>query len=257
MTKGSQMSWYNNDAGFVQNQPKKYTKRFWMPNNTDRLITFIDTAIVEFDGVQVQTPFKYNEYQLQLNGSWKNWFTQPLNPSDDVLKEMGYKPSKVAVLTVIDHAEWTDRNGTVHKDELALYVVKRSQPIWAQLEKIIAREGELRGKTFRVHRMGDKSPGSGSMLEKNEQHFQLDPNVHQSFNYLELLKPKSKLELEALFDSDVNDPFKSKDSNTPKADWSQNQNGWGSQNQPQTKGNDWSSDNRVIGANSSSDPIPF
>ena len=262
MTKGSEMSWYNNDAGFVQNSPKKYTKRFWMPNNTDRLITFVDNPIEDFDGVKVQTPFKYNEYQVQLNGSWKNWFTQPIDPSQDVLKELGYKASKVAVLTVIDHAEWTDRNGAVHKDELALYVVKRSQPIWAQLEKIIAREGSLSGKTFRVHRMGDKSPGSGSMLEKYDQNFNLNAELHKTFNYLEILKPKSKEELEAIFNPSANDPFKQ----TPQTQSSNSFGGdtsWSQQNQSQAQNNGWGSpsqENRVFGATSSSndsDPIPF
>ena len=256
------MSWYNNDAGFVQNSPKKYTKRFWMPNNTDRLITFVDNPIEDFGGVKVQTPFKYNEYQVQLNGSWKNWFTQPIDTTQDVLKELGYKASKVAVLTVIDHAEWTDRNGTVHKDELALYVVKRSQPIWAQLEKIIAREGSLSGKTFRVHRMGDKSPGSGSMLEKYEQNFTLNTELHKPFDYLEILKPKVKEELESIFDPNANDPFKQ----TPQ---NQSSNGfggdasWGQQGQSQAQNNGWgtpSQESRVFGATSSgndSDPIPF
>jgi len=262
MTKGSGMSWYNNDAGFVQNQPKKYTKRFWMPNNTDRLITFVDTPIVEFDSVKVQTPFKYNEYQIQLNGSWKNWFTQPLDPSQDVLKEMGYKSSKVAVLTVIDHAEWTDRKGAVHKDELALYVVKRSQPIWAQLEKIIAREGDLSGKTFRVHRMGDKSPGSGSMLEKYEQNFNLNPDLHKPFNYLELLKPKSKEELEAIFNPNANDPFKQGGLGSSNSIGNTGDTSWGQQSQAQAQDNGWGNtsnqENRVFGATSNNkDVIPF
>jgi hypothetical protein len=225
------------------------------------LITFVDNPIEDFAGVQVQTPFKYNEYQVQLNGSWKNWFTQPLDPSQDVLKELGYKASKVAVLTVIDHAEWTDRNGTVHKDELALYVVKRSQPIWAQLEKIIAREGSLSGKTFRVHRMGDKSPGSGSMLEKYEQNFNLNPELHKPFNYLEILKPKSKEELEAIFNPSANDPFQQPAQNSNSFGGSDN--GWGQQSQAQAQDNGWGSPNqesRVFGATSSSndsDPIPF
>ena len=255
------MSWYNNDAGFVQNSPKKYTKRFWMPNNTDRLITFVDNPIEDFAGVQVQTPFKYNEYQVQLNGSWKNWFTQTIDPSQDVLKELGYKASKVAVLTVIDHAEWTDRNGAVHKDELALYVVKRSQPIWAQLEKIIAREGSLSGKTFRVHRMGDKSPGSGSMLEKYEQNFNLNPELHKAFNYLEILKPKSKEELESIFNPSANDPFQQ--SVQSSNSFGGGDNGWGQQSQAQAQDNGWGSpsqESRVFGATSSSndsDPIPF
>ena len=163
---------------------------------------------------------------------------------------------------MIDHAEWTDRNGAVHKDELALYVVKRSQPILAQLEKIIAREGSLSGKTFRVHRMGDKSPGSGSMLEKYEQNFNLNAELHKTFNYLEILKPKSKEELEAIFNPGANDPFKQ----TPQTQSSNSFGGdtsWSQQNQSQAQNNGWGSpsqENRVFGATSSSndsDPIPF
>ena len=261
------MSWYNNDNGFASLEPKKtYTKRFWMPNNSEKLITFIDAPIIELDGVQIKTPFQYNEYQLQLNGNWRNWFTQPINPQDDVLKEMGYKASKVAVMTIVDHSEWTDKQGNLHKDELSLYVVKRSQPIWKQIEKLLERNGSLSGKTFRVHRMGDKSPGSGSMLEKNEQDFNLDPSIHKPFNYLEILKPKSKAELEALF-SPQEDPFKrnAEQFNTPTVtnSWNQSANAWNNQAQEQAQqawGNPQPSSpeqSRVIGANSSTDPIPF
>ena len=252
------MSWYNNDSGFAQNSSKNYTRRFWMPNNTEKLITFVDTPMVNFDGIQVQTPFKYNEYQLQMNGSWRNWFTQPIDPSEDVLKEMGYRASKVAVLTIIDHSQWEDRNGTVHKDELSLYVVKRSSQVWKQMEKFMARGDDLSGKTYNVHRMGDKSPGSGSMLEKYEQNFQLDPNVHVPFNYLEILKPKSKEEIEALFNQGNEDPFNSQQNSTQSdAAWGAQKpvQSWGSNAQSNTQG-----ESRVFGATSSSggsDPIPF
>lgn len=265
------MSWYNNDNGFASLEPKKtYTKRFWMPNNQEKLITFVDTPVIDLDGVQIKTPFQYNEYQLQLNGNWRNWFTQPINPQDDVLKEMGYKASKVAVMTIVDHSEWTDKQGNLHKDELSLYVVKRSQPIWKQIEKLIERNGSLAGKTFRVHRMGDKSPGSGSMLEKNEQDFNLDPNVHKPFNYLEILKPKTRAELEAIFNPNQDDPFKrnAEQFNTPDQQvndaWSnQSQSSWSTQSQSQAQANGWGNhqpqqeQNRVLGANSSSDSIPF
>lgn len=258
------MSWFNNDAGFAQNTPKKYTKRFWMPNDTERLITFIDTPMIELDGIKIQTPFKYNEYQIQLNGSWKNWFTQPIDPSDDVLKEMGYKAAKVAVLTAIDHAEWTDRNGTVHRDELCLYVVKRSSQVWKQIERFMERGMDLSGQTFLVSRMGDKSPGTGSMLEKHSDNFTLDPNIHVPFNYLEILKPKPKAELETLFNPDANDPFKQGQQNN-NSFGATNHNGWGA---PQSEpANNWESplkqpqqENRVFGStsgNNGSDPIPF
>lgn len=263
------MSWFNNDEGFARNNPKKsYTRRFWMPKDSDRLITFVDEPVIDLNGVRVQTPFKYNEYTIQLNGSWRNWFTQPFNQEDDVLGQMEYKASKVAALTIIDHDEWTDKNGILHKDELTLYVVKRSSAVWKQIVKIIEREGSLAGKTFRVHRMGDKSPAAGSMLEKNDQNFNLNAEIHKPFNYLEILKPKSKLELESLF----NDPFKQSanqaqqqaqnESNswlnqsagqpTPQSSWndSAQSNDWNAQSQNQ-------SNDRVYGATSNNGPIPF
>ena len=257
------MSWYNNDEGFDQKHKSSYVRRFWMPNDSDRLMTFIDTPIVDLNGVQIQTPFKYNEYQLQLNGHWRNWFTQPFNLEDDVLKDMGYKASKVAALTVVDHSEWTDKKGILHKDEVVLYVVKRSSSIWTQMTKILNREGSLAGKTYRVHRMGDKSPGAGVMLEKHEQNFVLDPSVHVPYNYLELLKPKGKGELEALFNPEP-DPFQQgKPDNNQNQGWGDNNgNGWGGtasvSNQNQGWG-DTNSQSRVYGTTSqdNKDVVPF
>ena len=249
------MSWYNNDEGFAQNNKSNYVRRFWMPNDSDRLITFIDTPVIDLNGIQIQTPFKYNEYQLQLNGHWRNWFTQPFNNEEDVLSEMGYRPSKVAALTVVDHSEWTDKKGITHKDELVLYVVKRSAAIWKQITKLLAREGSLAGKTYRIHRMGDKSPGAGVMLEKHDQNFPLDSSVHVPYNYLEQLQPKTKSELERIFNPEP-DPFQQ--SNTQQGqdpNWGkpneQNQS-WGN-SQNQSWGN---SQNRVYGT-TSTDSIPF
>ncbi len=224
------MDWFNNDKGFASASPKKnYIKRFWMPNNSDRLITFVDAPLINLNGVQVATPFKYNEYTLNLNGHWRNYFTKSLNPEDDVLGQMEYKASKVAAMTIIDHSSWEDKSGTVHKDQPTLYIIKRSQPIWTQLTKIVEREGSLSGKTFRVHRMGDKSPACGVMLEKHNEDFPLTEE-HQPFNYLEILKPKSKAELEALFSNE--DPF----SQGAQAQ----QQGWGAQAQQQAPQQGWS-----------------
>ena len=189
------MSWYNNDDAFTQNTKKNYTRRFWMPKDTERLITFVDTPIVELEGIKIQTPFKYNEYQIQHNGHWRNWFTKPLNKEEDVLADMDYRASRVAALTVVDHSEWEDRKGVKHKDELVLYVVKRSSAIWKQIEKQINRHGSLAGKTFNISRLGDRSAGAGDMLEKHDQDFQLDPEIHKPFNYLDILKPRPKEEI--------------------------------------------------------------
>lgn len=282
-------SWYNNDKGFAQVAPKKqYTRRFWMPNDSDRLITFVDDPIINLNGVQVATPFKYNEYTLNLNGHWRNWFTKPLNPDDDVLGQMDYRASKVAALTVVDHHTYEDKNGVVYKDQLTLYVIKRSAPIWKQITKMIERDGSLKGKTYRVHRMGDKSPACGVMLEKHDKDFPLT-NDHVPFNYLEVLKPKSKQELEALFSND-NDPFHQAQNNQQaqsqawgnqapqqqSQNWSQGQGqpqqSWGGQPQqsqgwnqqpPQQQSQGWSQqpaqENRTYGmtSNGGSDTVPF
>ena len=257
------MSWYNNDEGFAQNNPKsKFTRRFWMKKDTKRLITFVDEPIIELNGVRVQTPFKYNEYNIQLNGSWRNYFTQPFNQQDDVLGQMDYKAAKVAALTVIDHEEWEDKNGVKHKDELTLYVVKRSSAVWKQILKFMEKEGSLSGKTFSLYRMDDnKAPAAGSILKKYEQNFTLNPSVHKPFNYLEILAPKSREELESLF----HDPFKQGQQsqsfgNQQNNAWPSPDNGWNNGSQDswnQQSGQSQQGDSRVYGATSNNGTIPF
>lgn len=190
------MTWFNNDKGFEEQRPKRiYINRFWMPKDSEKEITFVDDTTVMCGETKITSPLFIEEYQLNLNGHWRNWFTRPFDPSQDLLKEMGYRASRVAVFTIIDHSEWTDKKGTLHKDELKLFVVKRSAPIYKQIEKLMTRQGSLRGRRFNVSRMGDKSPAVGSMLEYLD-HAELDC---QPFNYLEILAPKSRAELESIF----------------------------------------------------------
>jgi hypothetical protein len=190
------MSWYNNDSAFQsQYDDKPFIRRFWMPNNSEKMITFVDGPTVMCGGTEIKTPFQYQEYQVQHNGNWRNWFTRHPDPSHDVLSQHGHKAAKVAAFTIIDHSEYTDKQGNVHKDKISLYVVKRSQPIYKQIEKLLARHGNLQGKSFNVYRMGDKSPGCGSMLEPIDSWPGFDPSVHVSFNYLDVLAPKSADEI--------------------------------------------------------------
>ena len=260
------MSWYNNDAGFSARKPRKYTPRFRMKVGTERLITFVDEPVVSFDGVELSTPVLYNEYSIQINGRWGNFFSQPFEKDADVLGELGYRASRVAAMTVIDHNEWTDRNGVTHRDELSLYVMKRSQPIWAQVERLVKKEGSLRGKTFLVSRMGEKSSSAGTLIERHDSNFPIN-DTHQPFNYLEILKPRSRQEIEELLGKD-NDPFRQQSSQPQQqqqsSGWGQTQQAQTSWNQPQAQTswnqpqNSWN-DNRVIGTTSSSDddPVPF
>lgn len=217
------MSWYNQDLAPIPSEKKSFTRRFWMPLGEERQVTFVDGEVVNFDGVEVQTPFKYEEYNLNLNGNWRNWFTRPSNPDEDILAQMGHRPKKVAVFTIIDHTEWKSKDGTVHKDELSLYVVSRRSQIFEQIQRLIAKNGPLRGVKFNVYRSGDKSPGVGSMLEFSEK---VDlPDDVQPFNYLDVLKPKSVNEVrEAL---GMSDPQSGQSNSSWSAGPQQNNNAWG------------------------------
>lgn len=233
------MSWYNNDSAFKSqyDDEKTYTRRFWMPNNTEKVITFVDGPTAMCGGTEIKTPFQYQEYQIQHNGNWRNWFTRHPDPSHDVLSLHGHKASKVAAFTVIDHSEYTDKQGNVHKDKLSLYVVKRSQPIYKQIEKLLARHGSLQGKSFNVYRMGDKSPGCGTMLEPIDAWPNFDPDVYKPFNYLDVLSPKTADEISSLLG------LGSEPSSNDDAQWGsapqQQQPQWGNAPQQQAPKNTW------------------
>lgn len=231
------MTWFNNDEGFEAQRPKKnYVNRFWMPKDSEKTITFVDDTTVLCGETTITSPLFIEEYQINLNGHWRNWFTRPFKPEDDLLKEMGYRASRVAIFTIIDHSEWTDKKGTLHKDELKLFVVKRSAPIYKQIEKLMGRHGSLRGRQFNVSRMGDKSPAVGSMLEY------LDHKEPQEipFNYLEVLKPKTREEIEAIFNPSSDNSGWGSSGNTQKEPSSDSWNAQVDKNQPQPS---WGSGN--------------
>ena len=75
------MSWFNNDSAFKSETSDK-VRRFWMKNGTDREITFVDPATINFNGQQIPTPIQYMEYNLNMNGHWRNWFTRPTDDGD-------------------------------------------------------------------------------------------------------------------------------------------------------------------------------
>lgn len=140
--------------------------RFWMPEDSDRKITFLDGDLDE-DGVL--DVLAYYEHTLRVNGQFEQFVctadadtTQPCP-----LCEAGDKPSLVHVLTVIDHTPYTIKSGpnagkTV-KDTRKLFVAKRNTI--QLLTKIATKRGGLAGCTFDVSRIGDKSPGVGTQFD--------------------------------------------------------------------------------------------
>ena len=86
-----------------------------------------------------------------------------------------------------------------------MYVVKRSSTVWKQIERFYSTHGSLQGQRFRISRMGDKSPGAGSLLEHIGQSEVYNPEIHKPYDYFEVLKPKTREELIKITSPDQDD----------------------------------------------------
>lgn len=205
--KGKLMAWYStgeeaenfhdeDEAQRAANRDNVY--RFWMPPpqivkgkqvDTLRYVTFVDPE--KHPVHDFKLPFVYLEHNMYLNGSWKNWFTCLKKDGDCPLCASGDRPYLAAAFTVIDHTEWKSKDGTEHKDELKLYIVKSK--VLKDLRRAMAKRGALRGWRVELARTQDTSPGTGEPKDFEEK-IEL-PDVMQPFDYLELLAPKTKEEL--------------------------------------------------------------
>lgn len=136
--------------------------RFYLPKDANSSITFLDGNLV--DGV-LDIPF-YHEHQLNMNGSWKNWFICTQDEEPCPICEGGNNSAYVGIMTVIDHSEYTNKNNMVVKDTLKLFVAKRDTI--KLLQKYAVKRGGLRGCTFDVTRTGDKSASVGSAFDFTE-----------------------------------------------------------------------------------------
>ena len=161
------------EARAVDDQRKRQQEenkvfRYYVKRGTERRITFLDGDLDE-DGELSMV--MYYEHNLYMNGNWRNFFVCTGNESEPCpICEEGKLPANVAVFTIIDHTEYTDRKGETHKDQVMLLVAKRqSQQL---LEYQAAKRGGLAGVTFDVARMDeDQSPAVGTsfdFVEKNE-----------------------------------------------------------------------------------------
>ncbi len=137
--------------------------RFWMPNDTDTSITFLDGNLTEDGLLDI---VMYYEHQVYLNGKWTNWFVCTSEDEPCPVCEGGDTPALVGALTVIDHSEYEDKQGKNHKHEKRLFVAKR-QTI-KQLQELATKRGGLAGCTFDVSRTGDKSASVGNMFDFTE-----------------------------------------------------------------------------------------
>jgi hypothetical protein len=175
-------------------------RRFYVKPGTTTTITFLDGPVYP-DGSEF--PFIFKEHQLNLNGSWQNWFT--CLGGDCPICESGSKSSTVSAYTIIDHSQWSDkRTGEVHKDELKLFVCKMGTHE-KLVRKMAKQGGTLHGKTFEVSRgMGDQSAAVGDDFD-----FEADLDVNRLFpeavvnDYKEIFAPKDPTFLRRVLGEEV------------------------------------------------------
>jgi hypothetical protein len=130
--------------------------RYWMPDGAEQRITFLDGELSEAGLLDVP---RYWEHNLQINGSWKNWFPCTKDEEPCPLCEIK-APSLVYAFTIIDHREWEDKTGKTHQHERKLYICKGDT--YKRLSKLAAKRDGMTGITFDVSRIGDKAENVGN-----------------------------------------------------------------------------------------------
>lgn len=186
------------------------TQRFYIGkgDTNSRIITFLDGR-VDKDGLLEAVSF--HQHQLELNGSWQNWFVCTADQEPCPICEMTVKGKRVyaqwvAAFTIIDHTEYKSKDGTkTYANQKRLFVCK--QDTFKLLQKRAAKQGGLAGCTFDVTRVGDKSEGVGSDFdfvtkrtgaELLKQYPTLKPEDLQAFDYDKVIQYHTAQDLRKL-----------------------------------------------------------
>ena len=148
----------------AEQRQKEKIFRYWMKQDTDGAITFLDGNLDEELGI-LDTPM-FREHNLNLSGKWGNYFTCIAEEEPCPICEGGDSPYFAQVFTIIDHRKWEDKKKTVHKDELKLFVAKPKTV--ELLTKLAQKRGGLAGCRFDVSRTGDNSASVGSLFDFDE-----------------------------------------------------------------------------------------
>lgn len=173
-----------------------YKYRFWMPEDAETQITFLDGDLNE---AGVLSEICYEEHQNPSGQDWRTFYPCTAETEACPLCAAGSKKSFITVFSVIDHTEWTDKKGVVHKDEVKFYAVKLTA--LKLLRKLAVKNGGLVGCKFDVSRTGAMSPSTGSHLDLVEKYDSLAAVAKaygveaKPLNYEEVIQYRSAKEL--------------------------------------------------------------
>lgn len=138
-------------------------RRFFIKREDEEeaTITFLDGDLDDDGMLDAVTLWEHN---LKINGKWGNIHPCTQLQEECPICEGGDNPYLITLFTIIDHREWTDKNGNKHSNERKLFACKRE--VFKRLQKIAAKRGGLAGCTFEVSRSpSDKSPATGDSFD--------------------------------------------------------------------------------------------
>ena len=132
-------------------------RRFWVNKGEEARITFLDGDLE--DGL-IQSVSFY-EHMIRKPGTNKfiNYTCTQETEACPICAD-GEQASLVMVFTILDHREWKDKQQKVHKWEKKLFVCKRDT--FKRLQAKATKQNGLRGVTFDVGRIGEKSAAVGT-----------------------------------------------------------------------------------------------
>lgn len=127
------------DAAIKTRREQSGAIRFWLKADESAKFTFLDSP-----------DFFLHEHNLKLGGKFFNFFTCIQEADTCPICESGDNPSYVLVATVINHREYTDKEGKKHKNQKQLLVLKgrAKDKIIRQIEK----RQDLKFCTYESHR---------------------------------------------------------------------------------------------------------
>jgi hypothetical protein len=126
-------------------------------------ITFLDGDLMS-DGQLNMT--SYYQHSVKVDGRWTDFVcTQHEDTSQACpICEGDSYPAMVGVFSVIDHRNYTNKQGNNVQDQVRLFVAKKHT--LAQLQKIAVKRGGLAGARFDISRTdGEKTPNVGDLID--------------------------------------------------------------------------------------------
>lgn len=138
--------------------------RYFLKKGAEGSITFLDGSLDDSGSLETVSWWEHN---LNLNGSWGNYFTCTQDVEPCPICEGGDGPALMFGFTVLDHTPYTIKNGPnagkILQDTRKFFACKKMT--YEYLITLAKKRGGLAGVRFDVMRIGDKSAAVGSQFD--------------------------------------------------------------------------------------------